>query len=660
VAGGGKTRCFVYIGALHNACGIDNFLAKEHMVLLTVEGLKKQYGLKHLFSDVSFGIDDGDKVGIIGANGSGKSTLLKILAGAETPDSGRVMIANKKKISYLPQDSPFNPEDTVLEAVMRSSDRVMDLILQYELVCEKLEHHHSEDPSLIDTMSELAHEIDVSGGWELESNAKAVLGRLGLYDLTARMGTLSGGQRKRVALAHALVVPSDALILDEPTNHLDADSVEWLEQYIKRYQGAVILITHDRYFLDRVAMRMIELDGNTASMYTGGYSSYLQQKAVEEEQAVRDERKRQALVKQELEWMRSGCKARTTKQKARLQRAEGLVYAPVKEKDQALSIDFGADRLGDQIIEFHDVSKSYGDKLLLKKFEYRIRKGDRIGIIGPNGSGKTTLFEMITGRVQPDGGEIVIGKTVKIGYYDQQSRDLDESKRVIEFIRDEAEQIKTKDGTVVSAAKMLERFLFSGSQQYNPVSTLSGGERRRLYLLRLLMSAPNVLLLDEPTNDLDIPTLRVLEDYLDSYAGCLVVVSHDRYFLDRTVEDIFAWEDGGTIRRYPGNYSVYLELKASEKQEKEKRPSKKEPVRQKAAPVQAAKGRKLSGKEKKELERLEQAIALAEERQGTISAELAAAGSDFAVVQRLGDELQALQKKMEGDMVRWSELAEFA
>ncbi|NQU45885.1 MAG: ABC-F family ATP-binding cassette domain-containing protein, partial [Chlorobium sp.] len=348
------------------------------------------------------------------------------------------------------------------------------------------------------------------------------------------------------------------------------------------------------------------------------------------------------------------------KQKARLQRAEGVVYAPVKEKDQALSIDFGADRLGDQIIEFLDVSKSYGDKLLLKKFEYRIRKGDRIGIIGPNGSGKTTLFEMITGRVQPDGGEIVIGKTVKIGYYDQQSRDLDESKRVIEFIRDEAEQIKTKDGTVVSAAKMLERFLFSGSQQYNPVSTLSGGERRRLYLLRLLMSAPNVLLLDEPTNDLDIPTLRVLEDYLDSYAGCLVVVSHDRYFLDRTVEDIFAWEDGGTIRRYPGNYSVYLELKASEKQEKEKRPSKKEPVRQKAAPVQAAKGRKLSGKEKKELERLEQAIALAEERQGTISAELAAAGSDFAVVQRLGDELQALQKKMEGDMVRWSELAEFA
>ncbi|TCD47109.1 ABC-F family ATP-binding cassette domain-containing protein [Chlorobium sp. N1] len=628
------------------------------MVLLTVEGLEKHYGLKHLFSDVSFGIDDGDKVGIIGANGSGKSTLLKILAGAEQPDKGRVMVANKKKISYLPQDSPFDPEDTVLEAVLRSSDRLMDLILQYELVCEKLEHLHDEDPSLIEKMSELAHELDTSGAWELESNAKAVLGRLGLYDLGAKMGTLSGGQRKRVALAHALVVPSDALILDEPTNHLDADSVEWLEQYIKRYQGAVILITHDRYFLDRVAMRMIEVDSKKVSTYTGGYSSYLQQKQSEEEQAVRDERKRQALVKQELEWMRTGCKARTTKQKARMQRAEGLVYAPPKEKEQALSIDFGADRLGDKIIEFHDVSKAYGEKILLSDFEYKIRKGDRIGIIGPNGSGKTTLFEMIAGRSEPDSGHIDIGKTVRLGYYDQESRHLDESKRVIDFIREDAEQIKTKDGTVVSAAKMLERFLFSGSQQYNPIGTLSGGERRRLYLLHLLMSAPNVLLLDEPTNDLDIPTLRVLEDYLDTYEGCLIVVSHDRYFLDRTVEDIFAWEEGGTIRRYPGNYSVYLELKAMEKAEREKAPPKKEPVRQNAAPVQEPKGRKLNSREKKELERLEASIASAEERQAEIAGELASAGNDFGAVQKLSAELEALQRQVELDMSRWTELAE--
>ena len=631
------------------------------MVLLTVEGLEKQYGLKHLFSDVSFGIDDGDKVGIIGANGSGKSTLLKILAGAEQPDKGRVMVANKKKISYLPQDSPFDPEDTVLEAVLRSSDRTMELILQYELVCEKLEHLHDEDPSLIERMSELAHELDTSGAWELESNAKAVLGRLGLYDLSAKMGTLSGGQRKRVALAHALVVPSDALILDEPTNHLDADSVEWLEQYIRRYQGAVILITHDRYFLDRVAMRMIEVDSQKVSTYTGGYSNYLVQKQVEEEQAARDERKRQALVKQELEWMRTGCKARTTKQKARMQRAEGLVYAPQKEKEQSLSIDFGSDRLGEKIIEFHDVSKAYGEKTLLKDFEYRIRKGDRIGIIGPNGSGKTTLFEMIAGRAEPDSGHIDIGKTVRIGYYDQESRHLDESMRVIDFIREDAEQIRTKDGTVVSAAKMLERFLFSGSQQYNPIGTLSGGERRRLYLLHLLMSAPNVLLLDEPTNDLDIPTLRVLEDYLDGYEGCLVVVSHDRYFLDRTVEDIFAWEEGGTIRRYPGNYSVYLEMKAAEKAEKEKAPAKKEPAAPKPAAASSPSSgqRRLNSKEKKELERLESSIAAAEERQSEISRELAAAGSDFSAVQKLSGELEALQRQLEADMSRWTELAEF-
>ena len=631
------------------------------MVLLTVEGLEKKYGLKHLFEDVSFGIDDRDKIGIIGANGSGKSTLLKILAGVETPDKGKVMVANQKRIAYLPQDSPYNAEDTVLEAILKSSDKAMDLIYEYELVCKELETRHSEDPSLIDRMSRLAHELDVCGAWELESNAKTVLGKLGLYDLTAIMGTLSGGQRKRVALAHALVVPSDGLILDEPTNHLDADSVEWLEQYIRRYQGAVILITHDRYFLDRVANRMIEMDGRTAVTYTGGYSSYLQQKAEQEEQAIRDDRKRQALVRQELDWMRGGCKARTTKQKARMLRAESLVYAPKKEKAKALEIGFGAGRLGDKIIEFHKVSKSYGDKLLLHAFEYHLQKGDRIGIIGPNGSGKTTLFEMITGRVKPDSGHIDIGKTVKIGYYDQQSRDLDDSKRVIEFIQEEAEQIKTKDGSVFSASKMLERFLFAPSTQYSYIKTLSGGERRRLYLLRQLIGSPNVLLLDEPTNDLDIPTLRVLEDYLDTYEGCLIVVSHDRYFLDRTVEYIFAFEENGTIRRYPGNYTLYLELKASEGGKNEKKPLKKEPELPKPAVVPAIKPQsKLSSKEKRELEQLERTIQDAESRQSEIAERLASTGSDFELQQKLGSELHALQQQLEKEMARWSKLAELA
>ncbi len=628
------------------------------MILLTVEGLEKKYGLKHLFEDVSFGIDDRDKIGIIGANGSGKSTLLKILAGVETPDKGKVMVANQRTIAYLPQDSPFDAEDTVLQAILKSSGKVMDLIYEYEVVCKELETKHTED--LIDRMSHLAHELDVCGAWELESNAKTVLGKLGLYDLTAKMGTLSGGQRKRVALAHALVVPSDGLILDEPTNHLDADSVEWLENYIRRYQGAVILITHDRYFLDRVATRMIEMDGRTALTYTGGYSSYLVQKAEQEEQAIRDDRKRSALVRQELDWMRGGCKARTTKQKARMMRAETLVYAPKKEKQKELEIGFGAGRLGDKIMEFHKVSKSYGDKVLLHDFEYHLQKGDRIGIIGPNGSGKTTLFDMITGRVQPDSGHIDLGKTVNIGYYDQQSRGLDDSKRVIEYIQEHAEQIKTKDGMVFSASKMLERFLFAPSTQYSYIRTLSGGERRRLYLLKQLIDSPNVLLLDEPTNDLDIPTLRVLEDYLDTYPGCLIVVSHDRYFLDRTVEYIFAFEADGVIRRYPGNYTVYLDLKASEKAENEKKPVKKALETPKPAVAPIAKSGSLNSKEKRELESLERTIQETENRQSEIAGRLATAGSDFELQQKLGTELQGLQQQLDKQMARWSELAEQA
>ena len=628
------------------------------MILLTVEGLEKKYGLKHLFEDVSFGIDDRDKIGIIGANGSGKSTLLKILAGVETPDKGKVMVANQRTIAYLPQDSPFDAEDTVLQAILKSSGKVMDLIYEYEVVCKELETKHTED--LIDRMSHLAHELDVCGAWELESNAKTVLGKLGLYDLTAKMGTLSGGQRKRVALAHALVVPSDGLILDEPTNHLDADSVEWLENYIRRYQGAVILITHDRYFLDRVATRMIEMDGRTALTYTGGYSSYLVQKAEQEEQAIRDDRKRSALVRQELDWMRGGCKARTTKQKARMLRAETLVYAPKKEKAKELEIGFGAGRLGDKIIEFHKVSKSYGEKVLLHNFEYHLQKGDRIGIIGPNGSGKTTLFDMITGRVKPDSGHIDLGKTVNIGYYDQQSRGLDDSKRVIEYIQEHAEQIKTKDGMVFSASKMLERFLFAPSTQYSYIRTLSGGERRRLYLLKQLIDSPNVLLLDEPTNDLDIPTLRVLEDYLDTYPGCLIVVSHDRYFLDRTVEYIFAFEADGVIRRYPGNYTVYLDLKASEKAENEKKPVKKALETPKPAVAPKAKSGSLNSKEKRELDSLERTIQEAENRQSEIAGRLASAGSDFELQQKLGAELQGIQQQLDKQMSRWSELAEQA
>ena len=625
------------------------------MVLLTVEAISKQYGLKKLFDDVSFGIDEKDKIGIIGANGSGKSTLLKILAGKESPDSGKVMVTKQSRIAWLPQVSPCNPDDTVLEAVLKSGDRLLSLIYEYEVVCNAFEKHGNGGHELIERVNTLSHELDVNNAWELEATVKAVLGKLGLHDVSAKMGTLSGGQRKRVALAHALVMPSDALVLDEPTNHLDADSVEWLENYLKRYQGAVVLVTHDRYFLDRVASRMIELDGVSANAFTGGYASYLQQKAEQEEQDARADRKRQALVKQELAWLRTGCKARTTKQKARIQRAESLVEGRGGVEKEDFKIGFGVDRLGSKIIELHEVSKSWDGKPLIASFEYLLQKGDRIGVIGPNGSGKTTLLDLIAGRIKPEGGRIETGQTVKIGYYDQMSSGLDDSVRVIDYIKEEAEQIKLKDGSVVSASRMLERFLFEPSAQYNLIGDLSGGERRRLYLLRQLMMSPNVLLLDEPTNDLDIPTLQVLEYFLDAWPGCVIAVSHDRYFLDRVVEHIFAFEENGKIRKYPGNHSVYLEMRAARGADDEKPVVKKVGV-SKGKPN--SKPRKLSYKERRELESLEKKIVEAEERQVTISRQLNDAGPDFGRLKELSDELQLLQDQLEADMIRWEELAE--
>ena len=626
------------------------------MVLLTVEAISKQYGLKKLFADVSFGIDEKDKIGIIGTNGSGKSTLLRILAGKEVQDSGKVMVAKQRRISWLPQESPFNPDDTVLEAVLKSGGKLLNLVYEYELVCKTLEERGCEDRDLIEKMSSLSHELDVHNAWELEATVKAVLGKLGLHDVSATMATLSGGQRKRVALAHALVMPSDALILDEPTNHLDADSVEWLENYLKRYQGAVILVTHDRYFLDRVVNRMIELDGVSANTFSGGYASYLQQKTEQEEQEARAGRKHRALVKQELAWLRTGCKARTTKQKARIQRAEGLMEERVASEKEELKIGFGADRLGNKIIELHGVSKSWDDNPLITSFEYLLQKGDRIGIIGPNGSGKTTLLDLIAGRTTPDAGHIETGQTVKIAYYDQMSSGLDDTMRVIDYIKEETEQVKLKDGSVLSASKMLEKFLFEPSVQYNLVGNLSGGERRRLYLLRQLMMSPNVLLLDEPTNDLDIPTLQVLEEFLDAWSGCVIAVSHDRYFLDRVAEHIFAFEENGRIRKYPGNYSVYLEMKPAREVPGTKPAGNKNGSASKEKNV-GTDTRKLSYNERRELDSLEKKIAEAEKRQASISLQLNEAGSDFDQVRQLSEELQSLQDQLEADMIRWEELA---
>ena len=535
------------------------------MNILSLENVSKNFGIKPLFADVTIGFEDSDKIGIIGANGSGKTTLLKVIAGIETADTGRVIRANDISVSYLSQNPEFIEESTVLETVFDASDGVMDLIRDYENACHALEIEYTEQA--LEKVSKLQHELEISGGWEIETNAKTVLTRLGITDTSAKMKTLSGGQRKRVALAHGLIVKPDILILDEPTNHLDADTIKWLEDYLKNYKGALLLVTHDRYFLDRVTNRIFEIDRGTVQTFQGNYAYYLEKKEEQESLRETEGHKREQRIKKELAWLRSGTKARTTKSKARINAAYDLMAQPKEQLKANLDIAIGSKRLGSKIIEIRNLSKSYGDLKLIDNFSYLLKRNDRIGIIGKNGSGKTTLLEIISDRVKPDSGEIEIGETVHIGYYDQESRALNEEQRVIDYIKDVAEYVTTAEGKQITASRMLSRFLFPPEAQYSFIRKLSGGERRRLYLLKILMSEPNVLFLDEPTNDLDIPSLIALEEYLDDFPGALIVVSHDRYFLDRTVDNIFRFEEVGEINEYPGNYSAYLERKEQKEAE---------------------------------------------------------------------------------------------
>ncbi|MEO7539260.1 MAG: ABC-F family ATP-binding cassette domain-containing protein, partial [Pyrinomonadaceae bacterium] len=470
------------------------------MNIVSLENISKNYGLKPLFEDVTLGLEDTDKIGIIGANGSGKTTLLRMIAGVEHPDTGRVTRAKAKSLAYLSQNPPYDENLTVLETIFASSSGVMQTILDYESSCHALASV-GDDPQLLARVSDLQHELEINGGWEIETNARAVLTRLDITDTSAKMGTLSGGQRKRVALAHELIFKPDILILDEPTNHLDADTIEWLESYLGRYTGVLLLVTHDRYFLDRVTRRILEVDRGTVQSFNGNYAYYVEKKAEQEELRSVEGHKREQLIKKELAWLRRGAKARTRKSKHRIEAAYDLMAVPKEQAKGNVDIAIGSKRLGSKVIEINDVSKSYGENKLIDGFSYLLKRDDRIGVIGANGSGKTTLLDMITGRVQPDTGEIEIGQTVHIGYYDQESRALNDEQRVIDYIRDVAEYVTTIDGVQITAGKMLERFLFTPAAQYSMIGNLSGGERRRLYLLRILMGSPNVLLLDEPTND---------------------------------------------------------------------------------------------------------------------------------------------------------------
>jgi len=487
--------------------------------IVTIEHFSKVYTERQLFDDTDFYLQEGEKAALIGINGSGKSTLLKIVAGLEEPDQGRLVMRRGLSIRFLPQNPEFHPEDSILEAVLRDNEGKQHV-------------------------------------YNLEAEAKKMLTKLGIEDLTARMGTLSGGQRKRIALASTLLSTADLLILDEPTNHLDGEMSEWLESYLKAFKGSLLMVTHDRYFLDSVCDRIMELDQGKIYSYKANYEGYLELKAERMDIAKAQERTRQNILRNELKWIRRGAKARTTKQKGRIQRYEKLseMHGPVE--DAELKLSSISSRIGKTTIEIDNVSKGFGDKTLIRDFTYYFLRNDRVGIIGPNGSGKSTLLKMITGREMPDQGEIRIGQTIKIGYFSQENEDLDGDQRVIDAVKSIAEYVPTVDGSI-SASVMLDRFLFPPSQQYMLVSKLSGGEKRRLYLLQVLMSAPNVLILDEPTNDLDIRTMTILEDYLDQFQGIVITVSHDRYFLDRCVNRIFAFEGNGKISQYEGGFTDY-------------------------------------------------------------------------------------------------------
>ncbi len=529
------------------------------MLIMQIENLKKSYGERQLFDAVSFSIHEGDKIGLIGVNGTGKTSLLNALANIEPADSGSVTLPRGMKVSYLSQNPEFRPDQTVIEAIFEGSSPLLTLIRDYESALEHLEND-PENEKLQKQALSLQNRMDLEGAWEIESQIKTILTQLNIHDFDKPMGQLSGGQKKRVALAEALISDSQLLILDEPTNHMDSQTVEWLESALKQRKGALLMVTHDRYFLDRVVNKTIELDQGKLYSYTGNYAWFVEQKALRQELDSAVARKRQSLFKSELEWIRAGAQARSTKQKARIDRFENL-------KDQIsgqgqlekMDISVAHSRLGSKIIEMENVGKSFGDQVIVKDFTYTMVKSDRIGIVGPSGIGKTTLLKLIIGELEPDLGNVARGITVNVGYFSQESAHLPEDKRAIDWIRDTAEFVTTGDGTKISASQMMERFLFDSHMQYTYIGRLSGGEQRRLYLLQVLMASPNVLILDEPTNDLDIDTLKVLENYLDDFQGAVIVISHDRYFLDRTCERIWSFNGGGEIANHTGNYSEYLE-----------------------------------------------------------------------------------------------------
>ena len=631
------------------------------MNLINIEKITKSFTDHKLFDNASFSLQEGEMVGVIGINGTGKTTLLRMMAGLEEPDEGTITTANHAVIRYLPQHPEFAPEMSCLDCV-------------------------------------LAGNVTEENRWTIESDAKAMMTRLGIRDFAQPAGQLSGGQRKRLALISALLAPADILLLDEPTNHLDNEMADWLEDYLKKWKGALVMVTHDRYFLDSVANRIVEIDKGTIYSYQANYSGFLELKTQRQEMEEASERKRQSILRVELEWIRRGARARSTKQKAHIQRFEELRDRQAPVRDSSVELGSISSRMGRTTVELISVCKSYGEKKLIDDFNYIFLKGDRVGFIGPNGCGKTTLMKIIAGLLPPDSGQVVVGQTVKMGYYAQeiasrkqqtdvsggqsvdafrgQSTDapgamtdlsyMDPKQRVIDYVKDTAEYIQTTDG-VLSASAMLERFLFLPDKQYSPIGKLSGGEKKRLNLLRVLASSPNFLLLDEPTNNLDIATLTILEDYLDRFEGIVVTVSHDRYFLDRTMKRIFAFEEDGRLRQYEGGYTDYAARKAAEEEEKESQEEKRGscgkpdiPVAEKGQRVRGPQKLKFSYKEQKDYETIEADMAALEERISTLEQDIEASASDFVKLNQLMAEKAEAEAALEEKMERWMYLEELA
>ncbi len=627
------------------------------MNLLNADNISKSFADRTILEAVSFTIESGDKIGVIGVNGTGKSTLLRIVAGLETSDAGTITTAKGLRLEYLPQEPRFNDEMTVLEAVLHGSSALQRLVRDYAAAEARL-HSDPQDTSAQKRFFDLSRQMDEGGAWSLEAEAKTMLTRLGIRDFDRRAALLSGGQQKRVALAGALMNPADLLLLDEPTNHLDPAAVEWLEQYLKNFKGALLMVTHDRYFLERVTNVMFEIEQTQLYVYAANYERWLELKAEREEREQAGWAKHQNVLRRELAWMRQGAKARSTKQQARIQRFEELQSRSGPAEQARLSIEAMSQRLGRKTLELRHVSKSWGKLDLFKDFSYVLARDERLGLIGPNGSGKTTLLNIFAGLIEPDSGEREVGSTVKIGYFRQENEPVDDSMRVMEYIMDTAESVQTAKGDL-SASQMLELFLFPPSQQWNPIAKLSGGEKRRLYLLKVLMEQPNILLFDEPTNDLDIMTLSILENYLEDFPGAVIVVSHDRYFLDRVVQEILAFGPDGEIREFHGDFQAYLTQmqEGSIVTDQASRPKSEADTQAQPAKRKADKLR-LTMQEMRDLETIDERVAGLEAQLAEIDMQIEAAATDYLRLGELGDEQSALQKELEEATERWLYLQE--